>query len=136
MVWTKKICLAPLGRFFEALSNGHRFLYDCIMISQEKVKINRSILFPSFFAYFLLFVEVNVFTLLALKSKRIELLSSAWRHFEDFFKLFSMVTDFNRGFQVVSSQISPIGETIFLTKMVHSFLRIVLLDRIRDPKLY
>ena len=52
--------------------------------------------YPALFAYFLLFVEVNVFTLLALKSKRIELHSSAWRHFEDFFKLFLMVTDFNR----------------------------------------
>merc|ERR1711911_542307 len=89
-----KICLAASGRFFKALSNGHRFLYDYIMISQEKVKINKSLFFPSFFAYFLLFVEVNIFTLLALKSKQIELLSSAWRHFEGFFKLFPMVIDF------------------------------------------
>jgi len=105
-----------LGRFFEALSNGHRFLYDYIMISQEKVKIKRSIIFPSFFAYFLFFVEVNVFTLVALKSKRIELLSSAWRNFEDFFQ--ALYNDFNRFFQVVSSQISHIGGTIFLAKMV------------------
>ena len=53
-------------------------------------------MFPSFFAYFLLLVEVNVFTLLALKFKQIELLSSAWRHFEDFFNLFLMITDFNK----------------------------------------
>ena len=88
------------------------------MISQEKVKMNRSILFPSFFAYFLLFVEVNVFTLLALKSKRIELLSSAWRHFEDFFKLFLMVTNFNEVYSVVLSQISHVGWTFILAKMV------------------
>ena len=64
---------------------------------------------------------MNVFTLLALKSKRIELLSSAWRHFEDFFKLFPMVTDFNRFFKVVLSQISHIGGTFILAKMVKSF---------------
>jgi len=57
--------------------------------------MNKSIFFSSFFAYFLLFMDMNVFTLLALKSKRIELLSSAWWHFEDFFVLFLMVTDFN-----------------------------------------
>ena len=87
-----------LGRFFEALSNGHRFIYDFIMIRPPKMKIDRSIFFPLFFAYFLFFVEVNVFTLLALKSKRIELLNSAWRHFTDFFELFPMVTDFNMFF--------------------------------------
>ena len=62
------------------------------MISQEKL------FSPDFFAYFLIFVEVNVFTLLALKSSQIELLNSVWRHFEDFFKLFSMVNEFNKVF--------------------------------------
>ena len=90
------------------------------MISLEKVKMNRSIFFSSFFAYFLLFMDMNVFTLLALKSKRIELLSSAWWHFEDFFLLFLMVTDFNVFFTVVWSQIRHKGETIFLSKMVLS----------------
>ena len=61
---------------------------------------------------------MNVFTLLALKFKRIELLSSAWRHFEDFFKLFPMVTDFKWFFSVVLSQSSHIGGTFILAKMV------------------
>ena len=87
-----------LGRFFEALSSGHQFIYDFIMISPPKVKIDRSIFSSYFFAYFLFFVDVNVFTLLALKSKQIELLNFAWRHFEDFLKLFLMVTDFNMVF--------------------------------------
>ena len=63
-------------------------------------------------------MDMNVFTLLALKSKRIELLSSAWWHFEDFFFLFLMVIDFNVFFIVVWSQIRHKGETIFLSKMV------------------
>ena len=87
------------------------------------MKINRSILFPSIFAYFLRFVEVNIFTLLALKSKRIELLSSAWRHFEDFFKLFPMITDFNEVYSVVLSQISHVGGTFILAKMVVAISR-------------
>ena len=87
IVCTRKICLAAFDRSFKALSNGHRFSYDFIMISLEKVKMNRSIFFSSFFVDFLLFIDMNVFTLLALKSKRIELLSSAWWHFEDFFLL-------------------------------------------------
>ena len=95
--------MAAFDRSFKALSNGHRFSYDFTMISLEKVKMNRSIFFSSFFAYFLLFMDMNVFTLLALKSKRIELLSSAWWHFEDFFLLFVMVTDFNVFFTVVWS---------------------------------
>ena len=82
------------------------------------MKINRSILLSSVYEYFLLFMNMNVFTLLALKSKRIKLLSSAWWHFEDFFLLFLMVTDFNVFFTVVWSQISREGETIFLSKMV------------------
>ena len=98
IVCTRKICLAAFDRSFKALSNGHRFSYDFTMISLEKVKMNRSIFFSSFFVDFLLFIDMNVFTLLALKSKRIELLNSAWRHFEDFFKLFLMVTDFNMFF--------------------------------------
>ena len=92
------------------------------MISLEKLKMNRSIFFSSFFAYSLLFKDMNVFTLLALKSKRIELLSSAWWHFEDFFLLFLMVTDFNVFFTVVWSQIRHKGETIFLSKMVNGSL--------------
>ena len=84
-VSTKKICFAAFDRSFETLSNGRLFLYDFIMINLEKVIINRSIFFSSFFAYFLPFVDVNLFTLLALKSKRIKLLSSAWWHFKDFF---------------------------------------------------
>ena len=84
IVCTRKICLAAFDRSFKALSNGHRFSYNFIMISLEKVKMNRSIFFSSFFAYFLLFMDMNIFTLLALKSKKIELPSSAWWHFEDF----------------------------------------------------
>ena len=81
----------------------------------ENEKVN---IIPFIFCIFSVFVEVNIFTLLALKSKRIELLSSAWRHFEDFFKFFPMVTDFDRFFLVVSSQISHIGGTFILVKMV------------------
>ena len=51
--------------------------------------------FPHFFAYFLFFVDMNIFTLLALKSKQIEPLSSAWRHFKDFYLLFLKVRDFD-----------------------------------------
>ena len=65
-------------------------------------------------------MEMNIFTLLALKSKRIEPLSSAWWHFEDFFLLFLMVIDFNVFFIVVWSQIRHKGETIFLSKMVQT----------------
>ena len=61
---------------------------------------------------------MNIFTILALKSKRVKLLSSAWRHFENFFLLFLMITSFHMFFSVVYSQISHIGETIFLSKMV------------------
>ena len=77
-----------------------------------------------------------LFTFFALKSKQIELLNSVWRNFEDFFKLFPMVTDFNVVFLVVFSQISYKGETIFLTKMVmaSSFMSDMLL--ICSPDLY
>ena len=87
--------MAAFDRSFKALSNGHRFSYDFIMISLEKVKMNRSIFFSSFFAYFLLFMDMNVFTLLGLKSKQIKLLSSALQQVGDFFLLFPTVTDFN-----------------------------------------
>ena len=79
---------------------------------------DRSTFFPSLFCIFAVFVEVNFFTLLTLKSKQIELLSSTWWHFEDFFLLFLIVTDFNVFFTNVWSQISHKGETIFLSKMV------------------
>ena len=91
--------------------------------------MNRSILFTPFFAYFLFSVEVNIFTVLALKSKQIELLSSALSHFEDFFKFFPMVTDFDRFFKVVSSQISHNGGTLILAKMVHGHPSCVLVGR-------
>ena len=65
------------------------------MISEEKVNINRFIFFSHFFANLLPLVDVNIFTLLALKSKQIEPLSSAWRHFKDFYLLFLKVRDFD-----------------------------------------
>ena len=79
-----------LTDFFEALSYGQRFLY-----SREKVNINWSIFFSHFLANLLPLVDVNIFTLLALKSKQIEPLSSAWRHFKDFYLLFLKVRDFD-----------------------------------------
>ena len=99
-------------RFFEALSSGHNFLYDFLTIIQEKININKSLILFSFFAYYLLFVDVNIFTLSALKSRRLELLSSAWRYLKDLFLLFAKVTDFNIVFKVVLSLISHISETI------------------------
>lgn len=122
IVCTKKICLAAFHGSFKALSNGEQFSYGFTMISLEEVKINRSILFSSFFAYFLLYMDMNIFTLLALKSKRIELLRSAWWHFEDFFLLFLMITDFNLFFTVVWSQISHKGDIFEQDGILGSFL--------------
>ena len=46
-------------------------------MSQEKVK------------------NMNIYTLLALKSLQIVLLSKDWQHFEDFLLLIPMITDYN-----------------------------------------
>ena len=61
-------------------------------------------------------MEVNIFTHLALKSKQ---KSSVRRHLRDFFlMLFLLVTDFSIGLFTVWLQISGVGETIFLSKIV------------------
>ena len=83
-----------------------------LTIIRKKININKSLILFSFFAYYLLFVDVNIFTLSALKSRRLELLSSAWRYLKDLFLLFAKVTDFNIVFKVVLSLISHISETI------------------------
>ena len=70
---------------------------------------------------------MNSFTLFALKSKRIELQCSAWRHLIAFLKSFLTVTGFPRVFFTIWMKYDKNYRTLVLNKIVFVFLHLLLM---------
>ena len=86
--------------------------------SAKKVKKSRQNFAQKLLSIFSALFKVNTFTVFALKSKRIELQRSAWRHLTAFLKIFQMVTIFPMVLFTLLMKCDKIGRTLVLNKIV------------------
>ena len=118
MVKASKLCLAAFESPFEALYNGYRFSYAPVTDMCKKIKKTCQNFAQKFLSILSALFKVNTFTLFALKSKRIELQRSAWRHLTAFLKSFPTVTGFPMVFFTILMKCDKTCRTLVLNKIV------------------
>ena len=126
--WSQMIALLKL---FKTVTDFPLFLLmictGCIQLKMLKFQKRK-------LKIFILKFKVNLFTLSAVKSKRIELQNSAWWHLIAFLQSFLMVTNFHMFSWIICSEYRKTWRTLNLTKIVIKSHKVVFHDKILNFK--